>query len=160
MNLRSVLRRRRGILLIECMIHLAVSLVLISLGYVLTVRFLGFHDGLGRSATDIARAIRAGEEWRKDIRSATGSVRLLEDADAGLVIPSGEDRIVYRFDGTNLWRGITGRVADQVRLEGVAACDFHFEERSHVRAWRWELRMKAGRKEGIRPLFTFLSVEP
>jgi len=150
----------RGIMLIECLIYIAVVMVVIGAGLAVFFQALDFSRKLRANADDIVRAVRAGERWRADVRTATGPIRL-EEGTAGLAlhIPRKEGEVVY-FAVTNvLVRCTVANDRCERLLAGVKNSAFHNDTLGAVQAWRWELEL-AGRMKAVRvaPRFTFAAV--
>ncbi len=149
-----------GFQLIEVLVYMAALTVLLSVAYVAFNRALERSEALRRSADDIVRALRAGERWRADVRSAAGPIRI-EHVVGGerLVIPVAEGVIAYEHR-TNVVvrRPVSGPEA--VLLKRVRASAMSLENREAVRVWRWELELQPPTRKSVqvRPLFTFLAV--
>jgi type II secretory pathway pseudopilin PulG len=146
-----------GITLIECLVYIGV------LATLLGVAGTAFHQGLHRSGTlrknaeDIAAALRAGERWRADIRSATAAPRV-ETAGGRqtLRIPLATGDVTYLFSGGALWRGSAPATNDHPILARVNSSRMLFENRDGANAWRWELELGTRTdKPHVKPLFSF-----
>ena len=115
---------------------------------------------LRRNADDIVRVLHAGDQWRADVRAATGPVQLT-DADGAeqLRIPASAGEIVYTFSKGELRRQAGAAAANEVWLANVKSSQMQSDLRRNVAAWRWELELKTVRKTARwRPLFTFETV--
>ncbi|MCS1411587.1 MAG: hypothetical protein M2R45_04787 [Verrucomicrobia subdivision 3 bacterium] len=158
--LQGARRKQSGIILVECLVYVAIVMTVVGLGTTLFFKFLSFHQDLDRNAADIARALKAGERWRADIRKATGPIRAFrESLQDYLEIPAGNQLIIYQFDQTNIWRHKSGETSPALFLEKVKECRFVSETRKHATAWRWEMELQTTKKTvRIQPQFTFLSV--
>ena len=154
--------RRQGASLIECLVYIAV------LGLLLNIAIIGFNrcwddsKHLRRNAGDIARALKAGEIWRADIRSATGPIQVVAATDAEqVVIPHPAGKITYSFADGQLHRQAGAGAPATLVLPQVKSSHMQADPRSRVTAWRWELELaSAPKKAGLFPLFTFESVQP
>lgn len=157
---RPTISATAGFQLIEVLVYMAALTVLLSVAYVAFNRALERSEALRRSADDIVRALRAGERWRADVRSAAGPIRI-EHAVGGerLVIPVAGGVIAYEHR-TNVVvrRPVSGPEA--VLLQRVRASAMSLENREAVRVWRWELELQPPTRKPVqvRPLFTFLAV--
>lgn len=151
---------RRGISLVEMLVHMSVLIVLIGVGYTALYRCLDNSNALRRSADDIANALHAGEDWRMDVRAAGGKVEVETTPDAQILhLPGARGDVAYRFSdhaisrrlGSNEWSPL---------LANVQASTFMADARTNATAWRWELELQPrARKFGsVKPLFTFLAV--
>src|ERR1700690_4409996 len=153
----SSARRPAGIMLIECMVYLAVFVILLGIG---TAAFFFCWDhtrALIFATDDIAAALHAGERWRADVRSATGNISV-ETTAAGQVvrIPEAGVEIVYRFASNEVCRESSTVKIPELLLPKVKAGLMQADARGPVKAWRWELELTSRRKEAQLPLrFTF-----
>jgi hypothetical protein len=169
MNCRATAKmaRRRpslapAFLLIEALVYMSVLVVLLAVGYAALYRAMDNSIALRHNADDIASALRSGERWRADLRSATGEIQS-ETAPGEQVIrvPSGRGEITYRF----VTNAVLRRVGDGPwagLLDNVKISVMRPDPRRQVTAWRWELELETRRKTTtrIRPLFTFVAVPP
>lgn len=150
----------RGILLIECLIYLGVVLVVIGAALAAFYNALDYSKRLRSNAEDITRALRVGEQWRADVRSAAGSIRL-EKGQGGIAfcIPSGDHEVAYVFSTNQIVRIKSKDGLSEPLLTGIKRCSFHQDNCGPVTAWRWELEF-AGIMKAVRetPAFTFIAV--
>jgi hypothetical protein len=164
MNLhpRNPRARASGILLLECVVYLGVLMIVLAVGG--TAFYLCWDNArdLRRNADDITRALRAGERWRADVRSATGPIVIEAEPDGQVVrIPSGTNEILYAFNFGAVGRKLASADDWTILLPRVNSSHMQPDERMQVQAWRWELELTPGRKKpGLRPLFTFQAVPP
>jgi hypothetical protein len=96
-----------GVLLIECLVYLALWLIVLGVAFSLFYRTLTRSTNLDRSAEDIARVLRVGERWRAEVREATAPLRMVVadgGADQALHIPRKQGEVVYYCTGTNVMR--------------------------------------------------------
>lgn len=150
--------RKDGFTLIECLVY--IGLLAVVLGFAMQIFFHCWDDNkaLRRNAEDIVRALRAGDQWRADVRAASGTVQLTAANGAEqLHIPSSSGDIIYTFSDGKIRRQ-TGSL-DEVWLPAVASSQMKADARQNVPAWKWELELKPSRKESrMHPLFTFEAV--
>lgn len=150
----------RGILLIECLIYLGVVLVVIGAALAAFYNALDHSKRLRSNAEDMTRALRVGEQWRADVRSAAGAIRV-ERGQGGIAfcIPSGDQEVAYIFSTNQIVRIKSKDGLSEPLLTGIKRCAFHQDNWGTVTAWRWELEfasvMKAVRET---PAFTFIAV--
>jgi len=149
-----------GFTLIECIAYFALFVVV--LGFATKIFFDSWDDSkaLRRNADDIVRVLHAGDQWRTDVRAATGPVQLT-DADGAeqLRIPASAGEIVYTFSKGELHRQAGADAVDRVWLSNVKSSQMQSDLRQDVAAWRWELELKTVKKTARwRPLFTFETV--
>jgi hypothetical protein len=153
----SPARRKSGILLMECLIYLAVFVILLG-GATTVFYFCWDHSkALIYTTDDISSALRAGERWRADVRGATGKISIETTAAGEVVkIPEGEKKILYRFDSGEMRRQAAPENSSQLLLSKVKMSQMKMDARGGVAAWRWELELTERRKEIHLPLrFTF-----
>jgi hypothetical protein len=106
---------------------------------------------------DISRALRAGELWRADVRSASGTINIEKTASGEMVkIPEGEKEILYSFASGEVRRQIVSSPSSELLLPKVKSSEMKSNERGGVTAWQWELELPQ-RPKGPRLslLFTF-----
>ena len=134
---------------------MALMVVILNLAYAAYWRCADNSKRLQQNAADILAAVQAGERWRDDVRLARDAVN---DSNGVNFIQSG-DTIEYRFEQQAVWRrstqtGRTIRLLSNVKTSGMRP-----EVRRQVRAWRWEVELRAGKAPPcLRPLFTFEAV--
>ena len=106
---------------------------------------------------DIAAALRAGERWRADVRSATGKITVETTPQGELLrIPRGTNVILYSYNAGEIRRQLASSNFSESLLPTVQASQMVMDKRGPVSAWRWELELKSRRKETHLPLlFTF-----
>jgi type II secretory pathway component PulJ len=156
---RKIRLRRRGspeegITLIECLLYIALFLVIGTLAFASYHRVDFETRALDRNADDIIRAMKAGEQWRTDVRQATAAPRI-ENGAMRLATRNGE--VIYSVRDGVLWRQAGAKSLPV--LERVKASSMRPDARQHVTAWRWEVEMQTKRAQAsVRPLFTFVSV--
>lgn len=148
-----------GILLVECIVYCAVVMVIFALALAAFNRMAVRTGELQRNTHDIERVLKAGELWRKDVRTATAPCRFeAGDEFIAFVIPQGTNEIVYSNDGTNIHRRVS-LSPWQVTVAGVKQSRFELDLRENVAAWRWEIELAQRQKvTRVKPLFTFLAV--
>ena len=153
-------RRERAIVLIDLMVYMAL------LAFILILLAVVFDQGmqqsghLRRNIADIERAMKAGERWRAEVRSATGEPWLQTvDGVEFFHIPIGTNQIAYSFQSNRVYRFISTNEGWQVALRDVKSAQVLAERREHAAGWRWEIELERRQKTvHVRPLFTFLAV--
>lgn len=164
MNASPILNRarRRGYMLTETLVYMALVFVILGLGYIAAYRYIDHSMVMHRGAEDISRALGAGERWRSDVRAANTEVRL-EDTGAGqiLYLVGRRGAVAYRFDSGAVSRRV-GAGPWSVILPNAKASSMEADRRQKVTAWRWELELQPRSKASvqasrIRPLFTFIA---
>ncbi len=147
-----------GFSLIECLVYIGLFAVVVGFGTIIFYQCWDDSKALRRNADDIVRVLHAGDQWRSDVRAATGPVQLA-DADGAekLHIPVSGGEIVYTFSNGELHRQ-AGDV-DRLWLANVKTSQMQSDARPAVAAWRWELELKTVKRTArFRPLFTFETV--
>ncbi len=155
--------RCQAYMLVEVLAYLAVISVVLAVGYAAMYRAVERSVVMHRTADDIALALRTGERWRADVRTASQGIKVEKRADGELVLLMAPgDWIQYQYEGGALYRRLG--TAPWVRLlSNVKASAMQEDPRPGVAAWRWELELQPRGKgrtkpSRIRPLFTFLAV--
>ena len=155
-------RHIAGILLVECVTYIAVFAILTAIGF--AAFYLCWDDSKAviYATDDIGAALRAGEHWRADVRSASGKITVENSAAGELMrIPASGKEIVYRFESGELHREISAGQNPQLLLATVKTSQMSEDMRDGVTAWRWELDLVVRRSETHLPLlFTFEAAQP
>lgn len=151
-----------GVLLTECLVYIAVLAVLVSIGMAAFYVCWDHTRALVGATEDINAALRAGERWRADVRSATGAITVESTAAGERVrIPGSKSTVVYQFESGEVRREIPARQTSELLLPRVNTSHAMAETRAGVNAWRWELDLQPRRHETQLPLlFTFEAVPP
>lgn len=164
MNLQSTNRHQglAGILLIECMVYLGVLVIVVGIGFAAFYACWDNANALHKNADDITRTLNLGEQWRADIRRATGPITVENQPDGQLMhIPIGNNEVIYAFTAGRIERKLSAAAAWTIVLPKVKASRMETDNRSRVKAWRWEVELSPTRaKARLRPLFTFEAVPP
>jgi type II secretory pathway pseudopilin PulG len=151
---------RGAFTLIEVLVYLSVLMVVIGVGFSALYQCMDASQMLKRNTADIADALRAGEDWRGDVRAARGGV-VIESKDGEQIvrIPRQRAEVSYRFAENTIFRRI-GNGDWLPLLANVKGSEFVSESRSNLTVCRWELELQSrSRKLGtIKPLFTFIAV--
>lgn len=149
-----------GYSLIEMLVYGAILVIIMAVAYAALYRSTDTSVGLRRNTTDIVSALRAGENWRADIRRATRPILLVNtNGEQILQIHTRRNDVAYRFADGAISRRI-GNTAWRPVLANVKSTSFAQDPRTHVTAWRWELELQMRTKKfsQITPLFTFMAV--
>lgn len=159
-NFRDAPNRLEAFTLIEMLVYMGVMVIILGLAYAATYKSMDASAALRRNASDISRALEAGERWRADVRSANALPRI-ETAGNGpiLHLPQPRGEIAYRFSSNSVLRRVQSG-SWSVILRDVQNSAMLADKRDNVAAWRWELELQTSRKTitRTRPLFTFISV--
>jgi len=150
--------RQNGVMLLEAVVYLSVLVILLGIGTITFDLMWNNSTALRYRADEITKALRAGETWRRDIRTATGTIRIQEMTNGVSVsIPHGKSEVVYRFTDGELVR--QANRTSEVLLERVKASQMAAEPRGDVKAWSWELELTPHRSRSRMPLlFSFEAV--
>ena len=160
MKLPAPISRTRvpaGVLLLECLVYIALFAVILNLALVTFYLCWDNSKALTYATDDIASALRAGERWRADVRSATGKITI-ETTSQGenLQIPHGKSVVLYSFSAGEIHRQLASSSFSESLLTTVQTSQMVSDSRGAVNAWKWELQLKSRRKETHLPLlFTF-----
>jgi hypothetical protein len=156
--------RCAGLVLIECLAYLGLWLLLASLGFTLFYRTMSQHRDLQRATEDILRTVRAGEQWRHDLRQAARPpvwAPLDEPGATELHLPGATTLVAYRSTPTNVLRRTLPEGNWVEVLRGIRSSRMIREDRDGVVAWRWEIELKTrARAPVVEPRFTFQAVHP
>jgi len=153
----SRVRARTGVLLMECLVYIGLLVIILNLAMVSFYLCWDNSKALTYATDDIASALRAGERWRADVRSATGKITV-ETTPQGenLRIPRGKSVVLYSFSAGEIHRRLASSNFSESLLTTVQASQMVSDSRGAVNAWKWELQLKSRRKETHLPmLFTF-----
>ncbi|MGH7953463.1 MAG: hypothetical protein ACREFE_16330 [Limisphaerales bacterium] len=160
--LNSKKRGIGGVFLIECLVYIAVFAIIFGVGTAAFYLLWDKSEAIRYMTDDISGALRAGEQWRADVRSATGKIEI-ENLSKGelLKIPRGKNEIFYRFSGDALWRKTSTSNSWTPVLSRVKTSQMASGSRHEIKAWRWELELVPRRTRSKLPLqFTFEAVAP
>ena len=155
-------RRRageRGITLVDCLVYISLLGVFLYLTSVAVFQADMGSKQVRRNATEIARAMRAGEAWRDDLRGATGAVESVRGAAGeGVRIPRAQGAVVWAFREAGVWRTRDGATWELL-LPGVKASEMRADPQALAGVWRWEVELQTTRTNAsVRPLFSFSAV--
>ena len=150
-------RAQTGVLLLECIVYIGLYAIVVGLGLATFYLCWDNSKALLYATDDMAAALRAGERWRADVRSATGKITVETTAQGELLrIPRGTNAILYRFSAGEIHRQLASPGYSDPLLSTVESSQMVMDQRGPVSAWRWELELKPHRKETHLPLrFTF-----
>jgi hypothetical protein len=155
MRVRTLRSREEGILLVDCLIYTALFLVITTVAAVAYYHVEVETRALDRNSDDIVRAMKAGEQWRAEIRTAIAPPRM-ENGTLKLTTKAGD--VVYTRTNGIIWRQ-AGQDRVLAWLERVKSSTMEIDARQNVTAWRWELELETKRAQAsVRPLFTFTAV--
>lgn len=149
-----------GVTLVECLVYISVLAVLLGVGSAALYRCWDDNKAITRNADDIVRMLKAGENWRADIRSATGPIRLKTNAsEQTILIPRGTNVLSYAFSNGELQKRPRRNTPWIVVLSKIKSSQMESDSRDNAKAWRWEVALEPRRKNApMRPLFTFEAV--
>jgi type II secretory pathway component PulJ len=154
-------QNRHGFMLLDCIAYIGLLAIILTLAFMCFYETLDNSKRLNRSASDIVRALNAGEKWRTDVRTAFAAARFEAGPNGAgglrLTQPSGE--VFYTFRDGAVWRRAGSNTQWTAFLRDVERSRIEMDQRKQVRCLRWELELKPGkRKSIIKPLFTFQAV--
>jgi hypothetical protein len=157
-NLRSV----SGILLIECMVYITVLAIILGVGSAAFYVCWDNSKALRYATGDVESALRAGERWRADVRSAKGKITVENSPEGELVrIPRGTNELFYKFSNDEVRRKSSSASSWILVLPRVKNSQMQMENRNQTVAWRWEVElMRRNMKTKLALLFTFEAAVP
>jgi len=152
-------RRQHGILLVDCLVYISLVTVVLGVGTLAFYKCWDANKALRRNADDIVRALHAGEQWRADVRSATGPIQSVGEGDSQrLRIPTARGEIAYSLSHGELRRRAAAG-PDALLISAVVRSRMDPDPRERVRAWRWDLELSRSRRATVvKPLFSFEAV--
>src|SRR5262249_35165000 len=138
---------RSAYTIIETLVYISLLFVILGLGYMAMYRSMDASAGLRRNAADIARALKAGEAWREDIRSANRPIRIEKTGAVGVIlhVPQTHGEVTYQFSTNSVSRRV-GKAEWTLVLDNVKNASFINDKREKIAAWRWELELQPYRK--------------
>lgn len=140
------------------MIYISLLAVIFALSYKALYRVMDNSKSLRKNAEQIIACLRAGEQWRADIRNA-GNIAAPPSDPAGLKIQQKNGEIVYRLSEASDLVRVDPEKGAQVLLTGVKTLEWIKEARKEISVWRLEIELKSARDNPkARPLFSFISV--
>jgi Tfp pilus assembly protein PilE len=149
---RTHTRSRKGMLLMECLVYMALLFVVLGAAYAAYYRCAENSKRLYQNVDDIVRALQAGERWRDDIRTAL-AVTASEDS---LSLAQSNATVDYVFERNTVWRRAGAQAPLAPFLGGVKASRMERDERHHITGWRWEVELAWREKSPrFRPFYTF-----
>jgi len=147
----------QGLSLIELLVYIAVLLVISGVAFSAVHRLWTATARASAATDDCASALRAAEQWRRDIRNAHGPVRIDKDG-TQCVVPGEKGTIVWTSGMGALWR----QVGDQPASLWVARVKwmrFASDPRLHVTPVRCDLILTPRSLQARQaPAFSFLAV--
>jgi hypothetical protein len=152
--------RLRAFLLIDCIVYCLLFFIILGLAFTAFYQITDHSKRLNRSASDISRALSAGEHWRADIRSATAAPKLSElGSELILVVPQNKHEVTYVLRRGTVFRRSDAGAPWLDFLPGVEKSKMEADQRKKVHSWRWELELKTdSKKVYTKPVFTFQAV--
>lgn len=145
---------RSGTTLLELLVYIAAASLISWFAIDAYQRCVDNAKNLQRNASDIVRALEAGERWREDVRRAT----LVAVFPGGLELREGTNSIEYALNDRIVWRRANTGQWSQF-LAGINSSRMDRDARQNISACRWELELESKQKKAkVRPLFTFLAV--
>jgi len=154
--MRRLARDEHGFMLVEVIVYVAVFAVVMVVAYTAVTACMRTSAAFRRNCDDVQAALRAGEAWRDEVRSARS---VSPTAGGGIALTTGADIAEYRLRGSDVERRPVAGKPWTVVLGRVKSSRFVVDKRRSVTAWRWEIEIE-GRKGPacVRPLFTFIAV--
>ena len=147
-------------MLIDCIAYIALLAIILTLAFIAFYRTTENSNRLSRNTADISLALRAGERWRADVRTANGEPRIEAEHGSPLLrLPHAPGEIAYTFRDGAVLRRVLPNTNWLVVLPAVTASAMHAEPRRHVTCWHWDVELKGRQNVArVRPLFSFQAV--
>src|SRR5215813_12769157 len=102
---RKSIRCSRGFTLVETLVYMTLLFVTLGIAFMAMYRSMDASTALRRNANDIVQALKAGEQWREDIRGTTGPIRSDQTAQGiTLRLPRGQTEVEYFFSTNTVSR--------------------------------------------------------
>lgn len=156
MKIRTSASSQRGFTLLECIVYMALLMVIVMLSFECYERVQENSEKLRRNADEIVNSLKAGERWRREIRSATAEIKIENDT---IHIPWAAHEIAYAYQGGMLMRRGPGDARWRPILSNVKSSQMFKDAGTNVTSWRWELELKTREKSPrAKPMFTFQAV--
>jgi type II secretory pathway component PulJ len=158
--LHKIIRRRnpvreQGMLLMECLVYMALLVVVLNLAVAAYNRCAENSKRLNQNVDDVVRALQAGERWRDDIRAAMA----IDSSEDSLRLVQSNATVDYMFDGHAVWRRANAGAPLARFLPAVKWSRMEKDARREVTAWSWRVELLTrGAPERYRPFFTFEAV--
>ena len=153
-------KHQRGYLMIEALVYIGLLFAVLGVGYVALYRCIDSSLAVRRNADDITSALRAGERWRADIRSAQGRPVLDSADNTGLLsLRTSHGDVAYKFESNAIFRRLHTNQWTCV-LTNVKWSAMSLDERKSVTAWSWEFELLPYFKNNsnpnrVHPIFGF-----
>ena len=133
-------RRAGGFLLLDCLMYIALFALILGLAFTAFYRTLDNTKRLHRAANDIVRALKAGELWRADVRSATTPQLVTSPKETVLLLPQKNGEVRYAFREGAIFRQAATNAAWLAFLPDVENSRMETDQRREVRSWDFWLR--------------------
>jgi|LauGreDrversion4_2_1035121.scaffolds.fasta_scaffold456797_2 prepilin-type N-terminal cleavage/methylation domain-containing protein len=147
----------RGFTLLELLVYIGVLLVISGIAMSSLNRLWSAAGNASASTDDHGAALRAAEQWRLDVRTASAAVTI-EDQGHRCRIPNASGDITWNLTNGVLSRQITDRPAN-LKLPRVREARFATDKRKEVTALRCDLVLiPRSTKARTAPAFSFLAV--
>ena len=161
-KIRAAHRRNRGLTLIDCLVYMSLFGLVTALATTCAFKLERQARVLHRRSEELTRALKAGELWRADIRSATNEPAIVAYRGQSLLkIPTIDGEVLYYFESSALWRKPAKSAQFGLFLPDLKLCSMLPERRKNARGWICELELASKiQQQKMRPLFTFRAVAP
>lgn len=151
---------RAGVMLIECIVYIAIVLVIFGVAFSLFYTCSDNYVGLRRNAEDITAVLHAGERWREDVRRAVAPVdHWQSESGPTMFIPQTHSDVYYLFSDASVWRFSSSNSPAEKVLSRVHLSSMRTDLREYVSACSWGVELKPRRKgPRVTPAFHFVAV--
>jgi hypothetical protein len=149
----------RGLTLIELLVYIGVLLTVSAISFSAVMRLWTATGSLSAATDENGAALRAAEQWRADIRAASGPV-VLSEKGTRCVIPTPHGPITWTHSLDALWRQVDSQPGN-LWVPRVAICSFEPDPRTHTTPIRCDLLLTPRSTKATQaPTFTFLAIPP
>jgi type II secretory pathway component PulJ len=152
-------QKAQAFTMVEVLVYMSVLTVVLGLAFSAFYQCQEHSTHLHNNAQQIARALRAGEQWRRDIRQSGGMIVLTEGSNTLVRLPSASGETAYAYTGSNVMRHLPGGRGWQLFLDRVKNSEMRLEKRNDISVCSWELELLPVKKNSrVKPLFSFMAV--
>lgn len=150
----------RAFLLVEALVYLSLVFVIAGGASMVAYHMMERSARLKQKTDLMTRALQIGELWRKEVRHATGPIRLVNEGDRReFHIPNDSGEIVYVYEKNQLLRLANTNATAVLLLPKVPSSRMIKDSRGGVVSWRWEIQLPSHREVArVKPNFTFQAV--
>jgi hypothetical protein len=149
-------------MLVECLTYFVILAWVLGAAYATFYVAAGNNAAVRRNAEEVTCVLHAAEQWRKDIRRATGTATSNHlNGVPTWIIPQQDGEIRYHLEEGTLWRLEASRGLSRPVARGVAHSTMRRQDRHGISCYTWMVELKTrSEMPKIRPVFHFTAVPP